>query len=129
MDRDHSELERQLWDDLQHEMNRMDQERFDVERQWEREIRNTHDPRVHRNAQIKYERLLSDLERERFEFERGTQNQINQQMNDLERQRQDRERLFWDEYQRDFNNLEQRRFELEREIERQHFDEEQLRRE
>jgi len=118
LDRQIGEIDRQLWEDLQRELNHLDRRRFDIEREFEEQLR-TSDIRSHRDIEMKFLRVLDGLERERFELERGTQNQIQQIINNLERERQDKERELWDEKARILNRLDQRRFELEGELEQQ----------
>ena len=104
----------------------MERERLDLERQFEQELRTSdirRQPEVHR----KFKHLRDNLDRERFERDRQTQNQIQQTLGNLERERYDRERQLWDEQQRNFSRLEQRRFELEGELERLRMDQERYR--
>lgn len=124
LDREIANLERGLWDKQQVELERLNQEIFDVERQMQRELRST-DFRMHAQIEVKYRGILDNLERERFQIERGTQVQVNQEIGLLYRNREITERTMWDEKQQEINRLEQRRFELQDALERERFAAEQ----
>ena len=127
LDQEIFSLERKLRDELQFELDRLDQQRFDTENQMHRELQ-TADFRLQAQIEVKYRRILDNLERERFETERRNQAQIDQELGRLYRNRENSERQMWDEMQQQLTRLEQRRFELEDAIERERFAVEQRQR-
>lgn len=114
LNREQEDREKQLKDNLQKELNQVDQQRLDLQEEFEVKAKQKGwDARKRAEKGKELRRLLAGLDEERFNLEQRTNNQIQREVNLLAQDNAGRERQLRKDMEQNRSRLERRRSELE----------------